>query len=87
VLAHDQQAESAGQRLVEGSLSMVVAIAEQHRSSGIHVFDLIIKGNDGLLVALNTFGGSSGESFSSHAAKCVEQAISKAIAESRLPLE
>ena len=53
VLARDEQAESAGMRLIEGNLAMVVSIAERHRSAGIHVLDLIQKGNDGLLLTLN----------------------------------
>lgn len=84
VLAHDEQAESAGKRLIEANLAMVVAVAKQHRSAGIHVLDLIQKGNEGLLVALKTLADRS---FSAHAAECVERAISNAIAESRLPRE
>ena len=87
VLAHDEQAESAGQRLIEANFAMVVAIAEQHGSAGIHVLELIQKGNEGLLLALNTLADSSNERFSTHSAKCVERAISNAIAESRLPRE
>ncbi len=80
VLDNDQQAESAGMRLIEANLAMVVSIAERYRNSGVNVLDLVIRGNNGLLVALNTFAGSSSESFSAHAATCVEVAIAKAIA-------
>ena len=80
MLAHDEQAESAGKRLIEANLAMVLAIAKQHRSAGIHVLDLIQKGNEGLLLALKTLSDSSTESFSDHAATCVERAISNAIA-------
>jgi len=82
VLAHDQQAESAGKRLVEANLAMVVSIAEGYRDSGMHVLDLIQKGNDGLLLALDTFAGNSIEGYSAHAATCINLAIAKAIAKS-----
>jgi len=49
--------------------------------------DLIQEGNDGLLLALETFEGNSGESFSTHAAACVNDAIAKALAKSRLARE
>lgn len=87
VLAHDQQAESAGKRLIEANLAMVVSIAEGHRDAGMHVLDLIQKGNDGLLLALETFAGHSSESFSAHAAACIHEAMAKAIAESRMARE
>ena len=82
VLAHDQQAESAGKRLIEANLAMVVSIAERHLGAGMRIFDLIQKGNDGLLLALKTYQGKCGDSFSAHAAICVNEAIAKAIAES-----
>jgi DNA-directed RNA polymerase sigma subunit (sigma70/sigma32) len=82
VLAHDQQAETAGQRLIEANLAMVVSIAEGYRDAGMHVLDLIQKGNDGLLLALETFAGNSSESFSVHAAACINEAIAKALAKS-----
>ena len=84
VLAHDDQAESAGRRLIEANLVLVVTIAKQHQSAGIHVLDLIQKGNDGLLFALDTLADASRKPFSDYAAQCIEQAISKAIIESRL---
>ena len=49
------------------------------------MLDLIRKGNDGLLVALKTFADTSGKTFLAYAAECIEQAFSKAIAESRPP--
>ena len=85
VLAHNDQAESAGHRLVEANLLVVVTIARRHRSAGIHVLDLIQKGNDGLLFALKTFADAPQKTFSVYASQCIEQAISKAITESRPP--
>ncbi|HYL61870.1 MAG TPA: sigma-70 factor domain-containing protein [Candidatus Methylomirabilis sp.] len=84
VLAHDQQAESAGTRLIEANLAMVVSIAERYRDGGMPLLELIQKGNDGLLLALKTFADNPNESFSAHAAACINDAIAKAIAESRL---
>jgi RNA polymerase primary sigma factor len=83
VVAQDEQAESAGRRLIEANLSVVASIAKRHSSTGIHMLDLIQKGNEGLLHALNTFPGSSCDSFSDHAATCIADAVSKAIAESQ----
>ncbi len=80
--AGDQQAESAGKRLVEANLHLVVSIAERHRSGRIHFLDLITKGNDGLLGALRTFTDSCEDSFSAHATAHIERAIAEAIAPS-----
>ncbi len=80
VLAQDQQADSARKRLIDSNLAMVVSIAEGHRDAGMHVLELIQEGNAGLMLALRTFRGDSVESFSDHAAACVEDAIVKALA-------
>jgi DNA-directed RNA polymerase sigma subunit (sigma70/sigma32) len=82
VLAHDEQAESAGKRLIEANLAAVVSIAEGyaqvHSDAGVYLLDLIQKGNDGLALALETFADGSGKSFSAHAAACAKEAIEKA---------
>ena len=83
VRTKDLQAESASRRLIEANLRLVASIAQQQSSAGIDVLDLIQKGNDGLLVAVETFATSSSANFSAHVAACVGEAISKAIAESR----
>lgn len=79
VRAHDEQAESAGHRLVEANLALVVTIARRHQSADIHLLELTQKGNDGLLLALKTFADTSGKTFTAYAAECVEQAIAEAI--------
>lgn len=79
----DDLAESATRRLIEANLSLVVPIAERYSSSGIHVLDLIQSGNVGLLHAVKTFTETSSDSFSAHAATCIENAVLRAIAESR----
>src|SRR5258708_11694787 len=84
VLACDQQVESAGRRLIEANHVLVVTVAKRRQSAGIQVLDLIQKGNDGLLYALNTFADASKGTFLAYAAQCIEDAISNAITESRL---
>src|SRR5260370_14430266 len=75
VRTQDQLAESAARRLIEANLSLVVSIAERHFSAGIHMLDLVQKGNEGLFITLKTFTGSSTDSFSVHAATCIEYAV------------
>jgi RNA polymerase primary sigma factor len=83
VRAHDEMAESAARRLIEANLSLVVPIAERHLSEGIQMLDLIQYGNKGLLFAIETLAESSGDSFSAHAATCIEGAVLRAISESK----
>ena len=79
----DELAESAARRLIEANLSLVVPIAKRYSSAGINVLDLIQQGNEGLLLAVKTFAGSSSGSFSAHAATCIEEAVLRAISESQ----
>jgi RNA polymerase sigma factor (sigma-70 family) len=79
VLAHDEHAESACKRLVEANLRLVVTVAERYASAGVHILDLIQKGNDGLLVALKTFEDNANQRFSTWAAACVNDPILKAL--------
>jgi RNA polymerase primary sigma factor len=79
IRAGDDQAEAAGERLAEANLHLVVSIAERHRNDRVHILDLIQQGNDGLLVALQTFRDSSEDSFSAHATSHIERAIAKAL--------
>jgi RNA polymerase primary sigma factor len=83
VRSQDELAESAARRLIEANLSLVVPIAERHSSAGTHMLDLIQHGNEGLLLALKTFTGSPSDSFSAHAATCIEAAVLRAISESK----
>jgi RNA polymerase primary sigma factor len=80
--AGDQQSESAGKRLVEANLSLVVSIAERCRTERIHILDLIQNGNDGLMVALKTFSDCGEDNFSAHATTHIERAILEAVASS-----
>ena len=83
----DEQAESAGKRLIKAKLSLVVSIAERHSCTGVHMLDLIEKGNEGLLLALKTFPGGSSDAFATHAAASIEYAGSKAIAQLQSAIE
>lgn len=72
----DQQAAgSAGQRLVEANLRLVVSIAERYRDKGVDLLDLVQEGNASLLRALQSFTAGSGDNFSVHAATYIERAI------------
>ena len=76
--------EDAARRIIESHLRLVVLIAERHAaSSGVSVLDLIQEGNIGLLNAVRTFAKKPYGVFSAYASACVEDAISKAIAESK----
>ena len=83
VRTQDAQAELAAKRLIEANLSLVVSIAKRYSTVGFRMLDLIEKGNEGLLLALKTFAGNPKDSFSAHAATCIEHAISKVTDESK----
>ena len=80
VYAGDELAESARSRLVEANLQLVVSIAHRHTNNQIHILDLIEKGNEGLLRAMEALPSSSIDQFSTHAVSYVENAIADAIA-------
>jgi RNA polymerase primary sigma factor len=84
VLANDEQAESAGMTLVEANLGMVVSIAERYPRGNMHLLELVQKA---MTLAPKTFPDHPSQSFSVHAAACVDAAIAKATAESRPALE
>jgi RNA polymerase primary sigma factor len=83
VQTQNELVEFAARRLIEANLSLVVPIAQRHSSAGIQMLDLIQFGNEGLLHALKTFTEGSTDSFSAHAATCIEDAILRAIAKSQ----
>jgi RNA polymerase primary sigma factor len=80
IRAGDQEALSAGKRLGEANLHLVVAIAERYRKDDIHILDLIQKGNEGLLHALQTLSEDDQVSFAEQATPHIERAIKRAIA-------
>ncbi len=78
--APDQHAESAGKRLLEANLHLVVSIAERYANKGIHILDLIQSGNTGLMVALQSCADGSDDNFPGHAAPYIERAITERLA-------
>ena len=70
--------EASKKRLVEANLHLVLPIAERYRSSGLHKLQLIEKGNDGLIRAVQTFAGASATDLRAYVNECIEQAISAA---------
>lgn len=76
--------EDAARRVIESHLRLVVAIAERRAAlSGVSVLDLIQEGNIGLLNAVKTFAKNPCGVFSAYASACIEDAISKAVAQSK----
>ena len=73
-------ADSAGKRLAEAHLLLVVSVAERYQDDRNHILDLIQKGNLGLLRAVQTLGETSHDSFSAYAAVHIERAIREAAA-------
>jgi len=82
VKAKDAQADWSGKTLMEANLELVVFIAERNNNDRIHILDLIIAGNEGLLEALKSFPDSTEDSFSVYAVPYIERAISQATCES-----
>jgi RNA polymerase primary sigma factor len=78
----DDPAELATKRLLETNLYLVVPVAERHSSQDLSTLELIQEGNLGLMHAIKTFSGTD-KTFVSYAASCIEDAVTKAIAESR----
>jgi RNA polymerase primary sigma factor len=79
IRARDEQAEIAEKDLVEANLALVVSIVEKHPSDHIHILDLIIRGNDALMIAVRAFADSDADSFPAFAATYIERAIEHAV--------
>ena len=75
--AHAAGDETAGRRLIEANLHLVVTIARRYTSRG-RLIDIIQEGNLGLMRAVEGYDGRTG-TFSDHAAWCIRQAISEAL--------
>ncbi len=83
VRAGDEMAESAGKRLVEANLQLVVSLAERYPSHDIHILDLIEGGNAGLMRAVRALTDSVPESFAAYATPFIERALAEAAASPR----
>jgi DNA-directed RNA polymerase sigma subunit (sigma70/sigma32) len=80
IRARDEHADAARERLLEAHLHLVVLIAERYRNDRVYILDLIIEGNKALVGALETFGESREESFSTYALPHIDHAIKEATA-------
>lgn len=78
VFSEGQRAEK---RLVESKLSLVVALAKRHTSSGMPLLHLIQEGNVGLMSAVRNFAESPSGSFTEYATEMIEKAIRFGVAE------
>ena len=67
--------ETAKKDLVEANLRIPVALAGHFPRPGVHILDLTIEGNEGLLEAANTFETSGGYRFRPYAYWCVRRRI------------
>ena len=79
VRARDAMAEAAASRLTEATLLLVVSIAGRYQNDRIHILDLIQKGNEGLLRAVQSLSDGCPEGFSAYATGYIERAIEEAI--------
>jgi RNA polymerase primary sigma factor len=73
--------DAASQRLVQGNLQLVVALARRYRATGVPLLDLVQEGNLGLLQAVQAFDPDKGFRFSTFATWWIRQAIAKSIEE------
>ncbi|MDR0354555.1 MAG: hypothetical protein LBJ64_02295 [Deltaproteobacteria bacterium] len=77
----DKRAKMAKKRLIQGYMFLAHSIAKKNAvRSGLSVFHLFGAGQDGLFEAANSFSKQRGRRFSTHAARKIRQAITRAIA-------
>lgn len=72
-------AAAAREQLICCNLRLVVSIAKEYRNNHLDYMDLIMEGNQGLLVAVEKFNPDLGYRFSTCATPWIKQAITKAI--------
>ncbi len=67
--------ESAGQRLIEHNLRLVVYIARRFDNTGILTEDLVSIGSIGLIKAIRTFNADKNIKLATYASRCIENEI------------
>lgn len=75
------QYQLAKQRLSEGNLRLVIAVAKKYRNRGMSFQDLIQEGHSGLMRAVEKFEYRRGLKFCTYATWWIRQAISRAVTE------
>jgi len=78
----DASAERAKKDLVEANLMQVVVIARQYANRGVHILELIQKGNNGLMKAAESFDCIRGYRFSVYAGWLARRFVIRAMRQS-----
>jgi RNA polymerase primary sigma factor len=73
--------QAARKRLIEGSLRLVVAVAEDYRDQGLSFTELLQAGNVGLVRAVERFDWRRSVEFPRHAVGAIREAITAALAD------
>lgn len=71
----------AREKLINSNLRLVVKIANQYQNAHLTAEDLIMEGNQGLLIAVEKYNPELGYKFSTCAVPWIKQSIGKAIVE------
>ncbi len=74
-LLPEETRQNARERLILANTRLVVSIAKQYYSAGVHLMDLISEGTIGLMVALNKFEPAKGFRLSTYATWWIRQRI------------
>lgn len=74
-----REGERAEAQLVEAHLTRVVSIAQHYSDRGVHILDLIEKGNIALLNAMRKFNYRRGYKFSTYASWWIHRSIVRAL--------